>query len=287
LKTGEKIVYGSGSSSSSSTPTSTSTTTTSTPTSASSKSSGGSQDIDMADVQAVLADTNLSDDEKKAIEAVYRAVANGDQEEAQRLAAKLELAKAYADPMLERQIALITDDLNRTIEGMDYDLEYQETTLQNRLNDLRDDVQYKKDYLSLELQQELKDLEIYFGNKIQETRDTMAARGMTVSRRNEKKQELLNEQRGDMVETANRRFGAEMRNLDTTLERSERDTSREAERLRELTERGKLDVARQAEANLGTERAQDLGALGGISPIGNIEGEVDLNYQDQLANFAF
>lgn len=242
------------------------------------------------EVDALLAGSNLTEDERAAIRAVYDAVAEGDAAAAKKMVANLELAKAYADPMLARQLAFIQDDLTRTAEGMDYDLEYSETQLTNRLNDLREDASFQKDQLSLDLQQELKDLEVYLGNKLQETRDTMAARGFTQSTRRAKKEDLLNQQVGDLKETAERKFGAAVRNIDETLGRSERDTALELQRLQDLTERGKIDLVRQGEQAIGTEGVKGLDAFSGIDTLGeqnntSYAGDAQLNYQKELASF--
>lgn len=279
--------YTSGGSSSSSAPSSSS----SDSGSASQKAvSSAKEPIDYADVDALLAESGLTDDEKAAIRAVYGAVYEGDQAAAQKMVANLELAKAYADPMLARQLAMVTDELTRTAEGMDNDLEYRETQLANRLNDLAEDVSFQKDQLSLDLQQEMKDLEIYLGNKLQETRDTMAARGFTQSTRRTKKENLLKEQVGDLKETAERKFGAAVRNLDETSQRSERDTALELQRLKDLTSRGKIDLARSGEKAIGTEGVKGLDAFSGIETLGeqnntSYAGDAQLDYQSSLAQW--
>lgn len=257
----------------------------------STSSSKKASDADRRELEAILADSNLTDDERAAITSVYNAVYEGDQQEAAKMVANLELAKAYADPMLARQLAFVTDDLTRTAEGMDYDLEYAENQLQNRLTDLSKDVEFNKSQLGLDLQQELKDLSIYLDNKLQETRDTMAARGFTQSTRRAKKEGLLKEQVGDLRETAERKFGAQVRNLDETLNRSERDTALELERLRNLSERGKVDLARQGEQAIGTEGVKGLDAFSGIDTLGGQNGEsyagdAQLDYQTSLAQWA-
>lgn len=253
-------------------------------------SSSQSQPVNYADVDALLNGSNLTDDEKAAIRSVYGAVAEGDQAAAQKMVANLQLAKAYADPMLARQLTLVTDELSRTAQGMDQDLDYQETTLQNRLKDLQEDVAFNKETLSLDLQQELKDLETYLGTKLQETRDTMAARGFTQSSRRQKKEGLLQEQVGGLRETTERRFGVQMRNLDETQGRSERDTALELERLRNLSERGKVDLFRQGESTIGTEGVKGLSEFSGMQTLGDktgedIVGSAQLDYQDSLSNF--
>lgn len=248
------------------------------------------KDIDYSEVDALLSGSNLSADEQAAIRAVYGAVYEGDQAAAQKMVANLELAKAYADPMLARQLAFVTDELTRTAEGMDYDLEYAEGQLQNRLNDLSKDAEFNKTQLGLDLQQELKDLSLYLDNKLQETRDTMAARGFTQSTRRAKKEALLNEQVGDLRETAERRFGAQVRNIDEALGRSERDTALELQRLKDLTERGKIDLARSGEQAIGTEGVKGLDAFSSVPSLGqenneSYVGDAQLDYQTSLAQW--
>jgi hypothetical protein len=243
--------------------------------------------VNTKELDDLLNSTNLSADERKAIESVYKAVAEGDEAAAQKMLANLQLASTFAEPMLQRKLKLITDELTRTVDGMDQDLEYQETGLKNRLKDLQDDISYKKDQLSLDLQQELKDLESYFGQKLEQTQIDMASRGMESSSIRNRKEALLSEQKGDLVETTNRKFGEQVRNLDTTGARTERDTALELERLKQLTERGKVDLARSAEASLGSTRTDNLDALKGIDTLGGIEGQVDIDYKDELAQFAF
>ncbi len=277
---GNNVVVGTGGSSAPSKPSGVETTGSA---STSSKTSSANTD----ELNSILNDTNLTPDERKAIESVYKAVSEGDEAAAQKMLANLQLAATFAEPMLQRKLKLITDELTRTVEGMDQDLEYQETGLKNRLADLQNDISYKKDQLSLDLQQELKDLESYFGQKLEQTQIDMASRGMESSSIRNKKESLLADQKGDLVETTNRKFGEQIRNLDTTESRTERDTALELERLKQLTERGKVDLARSAEATLGTTRTEDLNALNGIDTLGGVDGQVDIDYKDELAQFAF
>lgn len=281
-----KSSSGGSSSSSSSTPSSTSSTPTATSTPSAATTSSKISD---AEVNKYLDSTSLSADEKAAIRAVYLAVANGDQDAARKMAANLELAKQYADPLLKQQIALITDDLTRTVEGLDDDLEYREKSLTNRLNDLKSDTAFNKTNLSLDYQQQLKDLEVYFDGQLQTTRDTMAAQGFTASSRRANKEKILAEQKGGMVESANRAFGVNMRSLNLGQERAERDTALELQRLREMTAQNKTSAARTAESQIGTEGVR---GLTGIKPLGDetgtsITGTAQLDYQDQLSDFVF
>jgi len=247
-----------------------------------STSSSNSSELD-----ALLNDSNLTDAEQDSIRAVYDAVAAGDAQRAEEMIARLELAGQYADPILKRQIALISDELNRTVQAIGEDLEYDEQKYQNRLQDIKDDVAYNREQLSIQEQSELKKLERYFGEKLVETRDTMASRGMTSSRKREYAEEILAEQKGEMIEGTKREFATAQREQILTGERSERDIQTELERLQQLSDRKATSVLRSAEDKLGTQRLSQMDALGNLAPIGDIEGQVDLDYRDTLADFAF
>jgi hypothetical protein len=239
------------------------------------------------ELDKMLSGSQLSPDEQKAIRAVYDAVANNNEQEAQRLVANLKLGSAYADPILRQRVALITDELTRGFADVDNDLEYNETTLKNRLADLQQSITSNKGNLTLDEMAELRQMERAFQDQLTGVQDQLAASGFTNSSRRIKKERVMQETQGDLVESTKRSFAARQNQLDQQLTQGQRDTTLEVERLKELTARGKLDAARSAEAQLGSDRVGKLPELSGIKPLGGIGGEVDQQYYNDVSQFIF
>jgi hypothetical protein len=256
-----------------------STTTTSTP------STTGA--VDYTAIDAELKKSNLSPEEQQAIRAVYGSVYNNDQAEADKLVANLALGTAYADPLLKQKVAMMTDEIKRSYTANGEDLQYQEQQLTTKLNDLKNDVATQGKNLTLDEQAQLRDLERQYTAQLGTLQDSLMSAGFTQSSRRNVKEGVLSQAQGDMVESTRRKFATAQQDIANSLDRGTRDTTAEIERLRLLTQRSNTDLARNAEQQLGTDRVSALPELSGISPVGGITGQADLQYKQDAASFIF
>jgi len=220
----------------------------------------------------------LSPDDQEAVLAVFNAVANNDQKKANQLISAFEAAAKINDPFFAQQFRIAADTVKRGFVEAENDLQYKEQLQASRLSDLQQDIATRSEFLTLEEQNALKGIERQYKQDIDNTRQNMAARGMTFSSRRANTEGLINEATGDIRESTQRRFGIQQLEGQRTLERGTRDIQAETERIRQLAEEGKLDLFRQAEANLGT---LNLPGTTGLTPLGDITGALP---QEKLQN---
>lgn len=235
-------------------------------------------------LQNMLDQAGLSDDQKSAIDLVYEAIANNDRSLMERAKAAMAAATEFSDPFFKAQARLAIDALDRSLTGREDDLSYREQQLSNTLNDLRNDIQSAGDYLSFQQQQELKSLERNYEQQLQATQEDLAARGFTSSSVRSKKEQLLSDTYGDLRQSSNRSFTERQNQLTNTLGRGERDTQAEIERLRQLTEQGKIDDLRKTEEYLGTDALKGIGYNDNL--LGNLPGELDRQKVQDAMSFA-
>lgn len=243
-------------------------------------SSGGAPTVPNASLPANLLDEltaseefkSLPEDQQDLVKQVYQVIAENDIDNAQRLAAAFETATKISDPFFKQQIRIAKDAIERGFVSIDQEDEFREQQLTNQLKDLREDVATKKEFLGLEEQAALRGLEREFESTLKNTRQDLAARGMSSSSRRAETEQILNETTGDLRESTKRRFGAQVSDLATSLDRGERDIQSEVQRLTELTKEKKLDLFRQAEETLGTKNLPSLNTT--ASPLGDIVGEL-------------
>lgn len=221
----------------------------------------------------------LSKEDQDAVLAVFNAVANNDQTQANRLAEAFKAASKINDPYFAQQLRLATDAIERGYVELDKQAEFEETQIKRRLDDLKNDYATKKNFLSLEQASVMKEIERNYTENLGALQENLAASGFTQSSRRIKKEAILDEVTGDLRTSKNRAFAFEGEQADTALARGERDTAAEIQRLKELTEKGKLDFLRKAEAEVGTKNLPTLS--GGPAPLGGIYGSLP---EEKLSN---
>lgn len=232
---------------------------------------------------------SLSTDEQDALKAVFGAIVENDAEAAGKLESAFRAATKLADPYFAQKIRIAADAIQRGYVSIEDEGAFKEEQLRNALTDLRTDLNNKREYLTFQEQNELRDIERQYGQELETTRQNLAASGFTSSSRRAQKEELLQETKDGMVESTNRKFGYERTADENNLLRGERDTASEIERLRQLTEEGKIDLLRKGEEQLGSKGISDLGLnytpLGGI--YGTIPEERQLDIINSVKDFVF
>jgi hypothetical protein len=217
----------------------------------------------------------LSADQQEAVISVYQAIASNDLDQANRLSGAFDAATALSEPYFKEELRLAKDAVVRGYVAIDEEEEFKQVQLQNRLKDLREDILSQKSFLSFEEQSTLKNIEKSYQNELDVTQQNLAATGKTRSSQRVKTEQFLAESAGDLRESTTRRFGLERLELDRNLERSERDTQTELERLAEVTKSDRTDFLRNKEAEIGSTALAGLGLnTRGIAPLGNIVGDI-------------
>ena len=231
----------------------------------------------------ILAASNLSDDQKEMIRQIYGTISTNDEQNAARIAQNIAQAMEFSNPYFKAQARIALDALTRGIAAQDTDLATREQQLSNTLNDLREDIAAGKDLLSFEEARDLREVERNYQSQLRDTRQNLAASGFTSSSRRARQEDILNETTGDIRESTTRAFGERRRGLNESLERGERDTAAEIERLSELAQRGKLKLFREAEQTVGSG---NLPALPGLQPLGDISGSLQREQAKDALSYA-
>lgn len=219
----------------------------------------------------LLANPNLTADQRAAIQAIYSAVSNNDQSQADRIKAAIAAATEYSDPYFKAQTRMVLDSIDRGFQAIDDDLGYRESSLTKSLQALQRDIASAKDYLSFQQLQEMKALERNYTEAISTTQEDMASRGFTSSSIRSRKEQLIGDSYGDLRESSNRAFMAKEQSYANQLSDAQTNTAAEIERIRQLAAQGKTDLTRQAEAKVGSTALTNAGYTGGL---GNIGGEI-------------
>jgi hypothetical protein len=216
---------------------------------------------------------DLPPDQQEAVRAIFEAIANNDQEMANRLTNAFEASSKLATPYFKQQLRLAKDELERGFVEISKEKEFKERQAKKRLLDLQQDVVSQKDYLSLEETAQLKDIERQYTQEVKSVRQDMAASGMTSSSVRAETEDILNQTTGEMRESTRRRFGFKKNELDTAFTREERDVQDEVNRLTEVAKSSQLDLFRKAESTIGTGNLPNLG----LTPLGGIYGDIPEN----------
>ena len=247
----------------------------------------GATDFSNDQLEKLLKDSGLLEDEQELLRNIFNIADEGNQQEAQRMIDALKLGAEYSNPIFRFKARLIEDSLTRSVNNLDDDLEFREKQLKTALDDLKDDVAYSKDFLDLTLQTELGQIEREFEQNLKQLQNQMSDTGFTRSSRRNREESLRDEVRGELVESKERSFGAQQRELTNNEQRASRDTQSEIERLQELTRRGKVDLKRDSETQLGTDFAKDF--LPGLDTIGGDDdpfgGGVEFDRKAAISQF--
>ena len=241
----------------------------------------GTTNVDFTDLENSDEFKSLPDDFKQIVKAVFEGIATNDLKLAQRFQTALKTAQEINDPFFGSMIRLASDAIERGFVSIDRELEFKERQLQNNLEDLQRDVAARQEFLTLDEQNVLRGVQRQFEQNLETTRNNLAATGFTQSSRRARTEQILQDERSDIVESTNRRFAFERDQASNQLQRGQRDTALEVERLSELAQQGRLDLLRQAEETLGTSNLGDLPTLAGASPLGDVFGDIP---RDRLQN---
>jgi len=222
---------------------------------------------------------SLSEDDQQAVLSIFGAIAGNDAKQAGRLVKAFQSAKKINDPYFAQKMRIATDAIERGYVSLENEAEFKEKQLKSRLKDFKQDFESKKEYLDLEQSSAMRQIERNYEQELESTQQSLAASGFSSSSRRAKKEGYLNEATGDLRESTNRSFGYQQLQNDRGMQRTQRDTERETERLKQLTDEGKLDFLREAEERIGSANLPSLS--GAPDALGDIYGSLP---QEKLQN---
>ena len=245
---------------------------------------GGTSAAGNQALQDVINQAGLDDDQKSAIDLIYEAIASNDKDLMERAKAAMAAATEFSEPFFKAQARLAIDTLDRSLTGREDDLAFREEQISSALGDLRNDIQSAGDFLSFQQQQELKGLERQYDQTLKVTQEDLAARGFTQSSVRSRKEQLLTDTFGDLRQSSDRSFTEKQTQLTNQQTRADRDTTAEIERLRELTEKGKIDDLRKTEQFLGTDALNGVGYNDNL--LGDLPGQLERDKLNDATAFA-
>jgi hypothetical protein len=160
---------------------------------------------------------------------------------------------------LERQIGVKTSDVNSQISDL--------TTAINRL---KEDLVYGSGDLSVEEQAELKRQQRNYEIQLESLTENVAAAGLTFSSRRALAEQRLADENTDVVESTQRKYAREMRDLRLRAARGEEDALKKITDLNRGLGEGTTSLIRTAEEKIGTDNLPNTtGAVGGV--LGELE----------------
>ncbi len=215
----------------------------------------------------------LPSDMQDFLKTYYSTISTGSKENQERLLKALDIAQGQSNAYigeiirttkseLERQIGIKTDDANSQIQE-----------LVTGINRIKQDLATGEGDLTVEEQAELKRLQRNYEMKLESLRENVAAAGLTFSSRRALAENRLSEEQTDYVESTERKYARELRDLRLRAARGEEDAQRELSEI----ERGRdIDIttlSRTAEQKVGTENlpSSAQGTIGGIA--GEVENK--------------
>lgn len=217
---------------------------------------------------------SLPQDQQELVRQVFQTIAENDVDNAERLAVAFETAESVSDPFFKQQIRIARDAIERGFVSIDQEDQFREQQLRTNLADLKQDLETRREYLGLEEQAALRGIEREYTQNLKLTRQNLAARGFSSSSMREEAETLLDETTGDLRESTQRRFGAQISEVATQLNRGERDFQTELSRLQELSKEKRLELFRGAEETLGTAGLSGLQGAEGLGPLGDLVGDI-------------
>lgn len=222
----------------------------------------------------------LPSDMQEFLKTYYSTISTGSKENQERLLKALDIAQGQSNAYigeiirttkseLERQIGIKTDDANSQIQE-----------LVTGINRIKQDLATGEGDLTVEEQAELKRLQRNYEIKLDSLRENVAAAGLTFSSRRALAESRLEEEQADYIESTERKFARELRDLRLRASRGEEDAQT---KIAEIERNRGIDVAtlsRTAEQKVGTANlpSSAQGTIGGVA------GEVvNKQWEDILA----
>jgi len=208
-----------------------------------------------------------SNDTQDLIDYFEGILSGNDTERATLFAQALIDAEAEATPYWKEQIAIIRDELTRTMGDLSTNLALQETEFQRRIDRINEDLTYGAEQLTIAEQAELTRQKLAYENDILGIRDQMASRGLTDSSIRSRTEELENISNEDIVKSTTRKFADSQRNLRTSGQDDIAVINNQVTTLKAKTASDQLSAVRKVEGILGSANMTDWSSMlqGGLT----------------------
>jgi len=201
----------------------------------------------------------------------YEVQKSNDQQKADKLSKALEMATQQADPYWKSILLIAQDEVLRGFEQAQGDFESSIQRQQRIMENIQKDLTYNKDFLSLEQQTELANISRQYEYNTENLVQGAANAGLTFSTKRKIAEKRLAEENQGMVESSQRQYNKQLRDLQESASRGTTETQQEIEDLQRRMGDYTTNLGRSAEKYLGTD---NLPSLPGYQALGNVTGDM-------------
>ena len=178
-------------------------------------------------------------------------------------------AQELADPYFKNLLKVTTDEVNRASTKLTGDYASRAQQLQDNLADIQEDLTTNRAYLTLNEQAELTKLSQQYQVELENTQQTMAARGLTFSTQRATTESRLQQSQQGLVESTTRQHGYQMQQLEKEAARGSLSAKTQLDDLKRQLGYDRTSIGRSFEQKWGSS---SLPQLEGYSPLGGIVG---------------
>jgi len=212
---------------------------------------------------------SMSPDMQEAIAYNHYVQSQGAEEDIKAWNDALVSAQADADPYFKNLLRVTVDEVNRASTKLTGDYASRAQQLQDSLADIQADLTTNRAYLSLTEQADLKKLSQQYQVELENTQQTMAARGLTFSTSRATAESRLQQSQQGLVESTTRQYGYQMQKLEKEAARGNTTAQTQLDDLKRQLGYNRTALGRGFEQTWGTS---SLPQLQGYSPLGGIVG---------------
>ena len=178
-------------------------------------------------------------------------------------------AQVDAAPYFKNLLRVTTDEVNRASTKLTGDYASRAQQLQDNLANIQEDLTTNRAYLTLNEQAELTKLSQQYQVELENTQQTMAARGLTFSTDRSTAEGRLEQSQQGLVESTTRQHGYQMQRLEQEAARGNTAAKTQLDDLKRQLGYDRTSIGRSFEQKWGSS---SLPQLEGYSPLGGIVG---------------
>ena len=212
---------------------------------------------------------------KDFVDIAYNLIEVGGEAEAKFFANAIAQAQAVADPYYKTQLALAKAEVMGSIAEKNNDYETRSEIITRARDEMMQDVGANKEFLSLEQQAEIARMVKDYDGDILQIADEAAEKGLTFAtgaRSRALAEERRSTQYADVVQSSQRRFNMQKRELELKASRGETAAQKELAALNASKGFALQGIGRAAEEVLGSA---NLPAIPGYNPTGGTLGSIE------------
>lgn len=200
----------------------------------------------------------------------YSTITSGSTEKQKTLIAALETAKGQANPYYAEIVRIAKSELERQLGVQQTDANSGIQTLTESINNIKQDLASGRGDLTVEEQAELKRQQAKYEIELETLKDEAASTGLTFSSKRALAETRLSNTNTDIVESTQRKYARDMRDLELRASRGETEAIQKIEEIKRKLKDNSDTLVRGTETKIGT--AELPTSINGATPIGGVTG---------------